>query len=263
MLEAIVLGGIQGISEWLPISSEGAIILAKTHFFGGGTLSSLIGLALFLHLGTFLAALIYFRSEVAHILKTAISYKTADMASRNVFRFLFIATVLSGVLGILLLKGLEHIELSLAVTGKLVTGLVGVMLLLTGIMQIRARKGGERTYEDLSLKDSVLLGVAQGLAAIPGISRSGITVSALLLRNVSEERALTLSFLMSLPIVLAGNIALNAGNFTLTPAALMGLFVSFLFGFATIHLLLKAAKKMNFGYFVLVFSLLILLSLLF
>ena len=91
--------------------------------------------------------------------------------------------------------------------------------------------------------DGVLLGVAQGLAALPGLSRSGLTVSVLLLRKFDGATALKLSFLVSLPIVLFGNLFLNLNDFAFSAEALVGLFFSFLFGILTIDLLLKAAKK--------------------
>ena len=109
---------------------------------------------------------------------------------------------------------------------------------------------------DLGWIDAVLLGVVQGLAALPGLSRSGLTVSAFLLRGYDKAEALRLSFLMSLPIVLAGNILLHfaAPQITLALAAAVGM--ACLSGVVTIHLLFQLARKINFGIFVLGFGLL-------
>jgi len=122
------------------------------------------------------------------------------------------------------------------------------------------KKGGYRTVRDLKMIDGVLLGIVQGFATLPGFSRSGLTVSALLLCKLDKTYALKLSFLMSLPIVLGGNLVFNFNAFALSVEALVGLFFSFIFGLATIHLLLKIAQKVNFGYFVLFFGILTILS---
>ncbi len=112
--------------------------------------------------------------------------------------------------------------------------------------------------------DSLLLGGVQGLATLPGISRSGITVSTLLLKKFDDTTALKLSFLMSLPIILLGNILLNIGDIaqTFATASIYGLLTSFIFGLLTIHALIKLSKKINFGWFVLVFAILMMLSIL-
>ena len=100
----------------------------------------------------------------------------------------------------------------------------------------------------------------QGLSTLPGISRSGSTVSVLLLDKVDKTEALRLSFLMSLPIVLAGNIFFNLKGFAFSFNMLYGLFFSFVFGILTIHALIKVSKKINFGYFVLIFGLLMIVA---
>jgi undecaprenyl-diphosphatase len=89
---------------------------------------------------------------------------------------------------------------------------------------------------------------------LPGLSRSGLTVAALLFRKFEDTEALRLSFLMSLPIVLGGNIILNATSFELSPVAVWGVVTSFLFGLLTIHLLFRLAKKVNFAWFAVLFG---------
>lgn len=256
MLESIILGAIQGIAEWLPISSEGAIVLVKNNFFGGGALSDTIQLALFLHLGTFFAALVYFRHDVASLLKALVRYRVSSGPDRRLLRFLILATLVSAVLGGILFWLIGRIESDSAFTGRAVTAAVGALLLVTAYLQLKAGKEGERELGEKIRTDGILLGVVQGLAVLPGLSRSGLTVAALLLRKFRDTEALRLSFLMSLPMVLAGNIVLNLGDFSITPALLAGLLASFVFGLLTIDILLKLARKIQFGYFVLVFGIL-------
>ena len=261
MFEQLILGIIQGVAEWLPISSEGLIVLAKTNFFGGvENIETVVRQALLLHLGTFLAAFIYFWQDVKILVKTIFSYRSQTQETKKLFSFLLIATVVSGALGFFLIKILSTTASLSKSQGTVITLIIGCLLLGTAFLELKAKKSGQREICDLNMIDSILLGIVQGLAALPGLSRSGLTVSALLLRKLDKTYALKLSFLMSLPIVLAGNLALNFNTLAWTVETLAGLFASFIFGLATIHLLLKIAEKVNFGYFVLFFGILTILS---
>lgn len=259
MLEYIVLGTIQGVAEWIPISSEGMIILAREIFFPGDSLLSSVSIALFLHLGTFLSALVYFWNDVKKILLNILRWRSTSREDKDLIIFLLLATLVSGILGLALLYVLGSFEEKLATAGSFVMGLVGILLLITGALQLSAKESdGAKTTPNK--KDGCLLGVVQGFAALPGLSRSGLTVSALLLRKYSKEEALRLSFLLSLPIVLGGNIVLNLSGFAINAEKLVGLLFSFVFGLATIHGLILLARKINFGWFVIVFGILSLLA---
>lgn len=225
-------------------------MLLKVNLFGGGEggIEELIRESLFLHLGTFLAALIYFRRDIIHILKRQ---------QPKTFNFLLVATLIFGGLGYGLFKLLETAGSNFEFAGKVITLIVGLLLLFTAWLQIRIKSGGTRQPGDLNKLDNILLGLVQGVAVLPGLSRSGLTVSALLLRNVDEEQSLRLSFLLSLPIVLGGNIFLNLRGFVFESEMLWGLLASFVFGLLTIHLLLRLARRINFGWFVLFFAFLV------
>ena len=121
---------------------------------------------------------------------------------------------------------------------------------------------GIKTEMHLTNKDGIILGIVQGISVIPGLSRSGATVSALLFKKFDDVVALRLSFLMAMPLILGGNIILNMNKLTVTSVSIYGLLSSFLFGIISIHLLMKIAKKVNFGYFVLGFGILMMLSIL-
>lgn len=263
MIESLILGATQGIAEWLPVSSEGALALISVNLLGKENIGEIIRLALFLHLGTFFAALIYFRREVKEVLMTLFRYRVSTNEDKNILHFLVISTVVSGVLGYILLDIFIKFESQIELSGRVVTLIIGALLLFTAWLQLKKREGGgtSRQIGEVSLKDSIILGVAQGLAVLPGLSRSGLTVSTLLLRKVNDEAALKLSFLMSLPIVLAGNILLNSHmllNFTIS--TISGLLSSFVLGLVTIHTLIKLARKVNFGYFVAIFGILMIVS---
>lgn len=261
IFEAIILGAVQGVTEWLPVSSEGMIVLVKTNFFGGAVLADIIRTALFLHLGTFLAALIYFRRDVNNLLLQLFAGRRSVEAGR-MLRFIIIATLISAVLGWLLLRTLTEFESSVALTSRYINLSVAALLVITGLVQLKTRKNGHKSPSDLKNADGLLLGVAQGAAVLPGLSRSGLTVSTLLLRNFQDTEALRLSFLLSLPIVLGGNILLNFNQTIFSLNNLIALLSSFVFGYITIHLFIKLAQRINFGWFAVVFAILVFFSVL-
>lgn len=261
MFENIILGIIQGIAEWLPISSEGMIVLAETTLFNNHlSIETLIKQALFLHLGTFFAALIYLRKDVFRLLTALTHWPTSNTESRKELIFLTLTTTVSGILGILIMKGFAQTIDQFENTGKTLTLCVGFLLLITAGLNFSRIKSSSKSNHYLSIKDALILGVVQAFAVLPGLSRSGLTVAALLLLQYQKSSALKLSFLMSLPLVLAANIILNLSTFHFNLNALLGLLFSFIFGIITIHLLLKMAERINFGFLLLFFGLLTIIA---
>lgn len=249
MLETVILAAVQGIGEWLPISSSGLLVLVQTWFWPQTPLSQMIEYALFLHAGTLLAAAVYFYKDIKEIV-----FKKA-----KVLKTLVITTLISGGLGFLLLQALKQVEQEISLTGKIVTALVGLFLIVTGIIQIKDGNHGTRKMEQARVKDGVLLGLIQALTVLPGFSRSGLTICLLLNLGFEKVEALKLSFLAGMPIIFAGNILLNLNELTSLDFG-WGLIVSFVVGIASISFLFKLAKKINFGYFVTFFGLLTLIS---
>jgi undecaprenyl-diphosphatase len=263
-LQYLILGIIQGITEWLPVSSSAFIILVMSNFFKVTDANFLLQSALFLHLGTFFAALIYFKKDAWELFKTIFKYKKTKDDELVLFNFILVSTIVTAFIGIIILTLLSFYNLEL--TGKTISFFVGSLLLITGIFQVktsRNKKIGLRKEKDLENKDSFLLGIVQGLSTLPGLSRSGITVSTLLLRKFDDTEALKLSFLMSLPVVLLGNIIINSKEIiNFSSGAVYGLLASFIFGLATIHGLMKLSKKINFGWFIIIFAVLMIASIL-
>ena len=210
-----------------------------------------------------MAALIYFRREVWELVKDSVNYRKAETAQKKLVNFYITATLISGVLGFGLLKLIEGVEDRFVLASRSVIIALGFLLLITGWLQIVGRGEGEKGEKDLTLWDGILLGLAQGFAAIPGLSRSGLTTSALLLRKFKDTVSLKLSFIMSLPIVLGGNILLNQEKLLLNVNNLIALVASFAFGLLTIHVLLKLAERMQFGWFVIGFAVLVFISAIF
>lgn len=241
--ESIILGAVQGVAEWLPVSSSGLLVLVQTQFWPQTTLSQMIEYALFLHAGTLLAAVVYFYKDIREII----------FKKTQVLKTLIISTLISGGLGFLLLQLLKQVEQQIALTGKIVTALVGLLLIFTGIFQIKDGNPGTKDIQSAKLQDGFLLGLVQALTVFPGFSRSGLTVGLLLHLGFEKVAALKLSFLAGMPIIFAGNILLNLNKIK-SFSFNWGLVVSFLIGLGTIHFLFKMAKKINFGYFVTFFG---------
>lgn len=261
IIEQIILGIIQGIAEWLPISSEGMILLAKTAIFKNpASLESMISEALFLHAGSAVAAIICFRKDISRLLLSFKKYPDKNSSDWKLICFLVISTMISGILGLFLLQTLSNTLAGNTASSQIILLFIGICLLITGGLQIIKKTAGQRTANDLTIKDSVLLGIVQAFAVLPGLSRSGLTVAALLLRKYTGPDAIRISFLMSIPIVLIGNIVMNIKGNAFHIEHLVGLGCSFLFSILTIHVLIKAAQKINFGIFVLLMGLVIIIS---
>lgn len=245
---AAIVGVTQGILEWLPVSSEGSIAIVVTALTGA-TPAVATRLALFVHAGTAVSALAYYRGEVATVLeslrgwtpRTAFADDTADLS------FLVLATLATGITGLpayLLLDALVS-----ELTGGAFIALVGGLLVLTGLLQRFATwvSLDERATPDWV--DALVVGGLQGLAILPGVSRSGTTVSALLLRGHEGESSLRLSFLLSIPAALAANVLVlvSDGVPAVSPlAAVIALAVSAVVGYLTVDALVRLVRRVPF-----------------
>lgn len=240
-LQAVVLGLLQGIFEWLPVSSEAVLTLTMTQIFGTDVVTSLNS-AIWLHTGTMAAALLYFRSDIMEMTGKSMENirEPGKILEDSLTRFIILSTVFTGVIGgSIYLVGKE----SFAGNPELFSGVTAAALILTGISR-HLDSSGDREEKDTGDLDSVFSGILQGFSIIPGISRSGSTVFALLIRGFNGESAFRLSFLMSIPAVIAANIGLNLfSGFTVTPGLLIASLTAFVSGYATIGTVLKLADR--------------------
>ena len=192
LLDSVIFGILQGIFEWLPISSQGNIVLVMVGLMGMDP-GNALNFAIFLHTGTLFSVIVYFRNDIINLLKSLRTYRPGySQENDRVITFLLVSTIITGTLGFFLYKSIRMATFS----GEVFLGLVGLALIITGILQKISEKGKVK-FTKPNFKDSVLMGILQGLAIVPGISRSGITVSGLLLRKYDSKEALRLSFLMS------------------------------------------------------------------
>ena len=262
MIEYIIIAILQGLFEWLPISSSGQTFLVSMKMFGISP-EAAYSLAIWLHLGTTLAVLLKFRTDFFKIFKSFLPNRyiveEIDVKKRN---WLIYATLGTGITAVPLYF-IFRIIISGAFTafqGDLITLIISSLLIITGIILLKTKKiYGKNTLEDIehkeTTKDSFLAGLIQGVSILPGISRSGVTVSAVLLEKYDQDSALRLSFLMSVPVAIASiivDIIFGEGSIfgTLEPFLIvLSTIISFLVGYLTIELLLRIAQKISFGYF--------------
>ena len=249
MLESILLGLIQGITEWLPVSSEG-LVTASATFLLDKSLEDAIGISLWLHLGTALAALFSFKVEILNLTK---GFMGNPSCFKGEIGFLFLGTAVSALIGLpLLLFAGEIFQSDPTKNGiQTFTALIGIFMIVTGVILLRSKQSGKRKRNDSGTIDAMLTGTAQGFSVLPGLSRSGLTVSVLLARGMDRRDALTLSFLLSIPAGIgAGLYTVFSTGIILSPEHLVAVGMSFITGLVTIRILLKLADRINFGVFV-------------
>jgi len=253
-IASIILAIVQGITEWLPVSSSGHLVLLQS-IFGFKDLGLEFDVAL--HFGTLMAVFVYFGQDIIDILRDILGGKWGSEKSKLGW-MVVVATIPAAVIGLLLKKVFEASFTSLEVVavGFAITGIV----LMIGSLDLK--KKGEFGY-----KKSFLVGCAQVIALFPGISRSGTTISSGLLLGLDEKKAIRFSFLMAIPAVIGANI-LELGNKNIPSSMFIPTFIAFLVGLATIHLLfrymLSSRKNLRwFGAYALLLSLAIGIWLLF
>ncbi|EWG06749.1 MAG: undecaprenyl pyrophosphate phosphatase [Candidatus Aramenus sulfurataquae] len=199
VIVGVVLGVVQGVSEWLPISSKTQVLLASTILLG---LSFSVGYSfgLFMEVGTILAAIVYFRREIYGVLKALVG--RGSQIDVLLLKYLVVSTLVTGAIGVPIYVAI--VNLVKGPTIGVPMTILGLVLIVDGLVIHFSR----RTYrpkkgiKDISLRDMALVGLAQGLAALPGVSRSGMTTSALLLLGYKPEEAFKLSFIALIPSAL-------------------------------------------------------------
>jgi undecaprenyl-diphosphatase len=257
--QLLILGAVQGITEWIPVSSKTQVTFVYLKIFHGDP-TLVIPILMYVHLGTVIAATIYFRKELLDIIKE-IADHPGDLRrhSGGKVGFLFTALLLTGIVGIPLLL-LEKWYLPTLDAG-LLYAVMGFGLIVTGILLLTHKRGNTREVKEVNWKDGVLTGLLQGLATLPGISRSGTSTTGLIWRGFDSGSSFYLSFLLSIPTVILAEILLSYGSAGMKglPAAdgLILLLTSLVIGYLTLDGLLRVVKRINIAYLVLVLGILI------
>ena len=244
---AILLGIIQGLTEFLPVSSSGHLEITTfiLEYFGTESLpEENILMTVVLHAATALSTLFIFRDEVAQIFRGLLQFKWNEE-----FQFslkIIISMVPATVVGVLFDEQIDALF-----GGRIL--LVGSMLIITGLLLFVADKA-KNTTQSVSFRQSLIIGIAQAIAILPGISRSGATISTSVILGIDREKAARFSFLMVVPLIF-GKMAKDvlSGDMASESAALIPLIVGFVAAFITgliaCKWMISLVKKSQLKYF--------------
>ena len=224
LLEAIILGIVQGLTEFLPVSSSGHLELAKYIMGDDAVAEESMLMTVVLHFATALSTMVVFRKDIMEILGGLFQFKWNEEAE---FSAKIILSMFPAVLVGLLFE--EQIE---ALFSKQIL-LVGFMLILTGLLLFLADRA-KNTVKKVGFKDAFIIGVSQAIAILPGISRSGATISTSVLLGIDREKAARFSFLMVIPLIF-GKIAkdLLGGDVVFSDHMIMPMLAGFGSAFVT------------------------------
>ena len=244
VLEAIVLGIVQGLTEFLPISSSGHLELATVILGGSNIPEENLLMTVVLHAATAISTLVIFRKSIAEIIIGLFQFKNNEP-----FRFsikVILSMIPAAVAGIFFEQEIEtlfggHVQL------------VGAMLLITGILLFVADKA-KNTAKEVSYINAILVGVSQAIAILPGISRSGATISTAVLLGIDRTKAARFSFLMVVPLIL-GKIVKDilsgelSTSETESVAIIAGFIAAFVSGLAACQWMIRLVQKSKLKYF--------------
>ncbi|MEN6290642.1 MAG: undecaprenyl-diphosphatase UppP [Methanobacterium sp.] len=262
IIQAIILGIVQGLTEFLPVSSSAHLVLVPPLInVNYANPSQAVAFDTLLHLGTLLAVIVYFWKDIIHIITGFVSsildifrgkFRTGlrEDPSKRLVWLLVIGTIPAALTGILLNKQFEALFNNYAA--------VGFFLIITGVLLWAAErvKTGHKEIKEVSFKNALSIGIFQAFAIAPGISRSGSTIAAGLFSGLERELAARYSFLLAIPTIAGAALVqvkdIGTGLEANTAALVSGFLAALIVGFLAIKLLLKLIKErtlMIFAYY--------------
>ena len=246
IFKAIILGIIQGIAEFLPISSSAHLIIFP-YLLGWEESSLAFDVAL--HFGTMMAVLVIFFKDWWNLFVGAIKDVKNKKKSTNgkMFWYLVVATIPAAIVGFLLDDIIESVirnNIWIIASALAIMG----MLIYLGDKWATHHYKREKKFEDITLKEAIIIGISQAFAVIPGFSRSGTTILAGRLQGISKEAITKFTFLLSVPVI-CGATVLKVTDLALTKEVIIGIISSFAMGIIAIKFLLNYIKKHDFSVF--------------
>jgi len=246
-LEALILGIVQGLTEFLPVSSSGHLELGKALMGDTSIPQESMMFTVVVHFATALATMVVYRKDIADLVAGLFQFKNNEQ-----FKFsakILISMIPAAAIGVLFSKELE------ALFDRQIL-LVGLMLWLTGVLLMVADRA-QNTLKSVSFKHSIIIGIAQGVAILPGISRSGATISTSVLLGVDRTKAAKFSFLMVVPLILGkiakdlldGGVHFSDDQLSVLGVGFMAAFVTGLFACQWMIKLVRNAQLKYFSYY--------------
>jgi undecaprenyl-diphosphatase len=244
VINAIILGIIQGLTEFLPVSSSGHLEIAKEILGEEKVGQKSMLMTVVLHFATALSTIVIFRKDLIEISKGLFQFKNNES-------FQFSLKIVLSMIPAALIGLLCNDEIEALFGGEII--LVGVMLLLTGLLLFLADTA-RISEKNIGIKDAILIGISQAIAILPGISRSGATISTSVLLGIDKEKAARFSFLMVVPLIfgkmakdiLSGGIASNDAHFI---SLLVGFIFAFFTGIFACKWMIKLVRNSQLKYF--------------
>lgn len=251
MLDVILLGIIQGIAEFLPISSSAHLIIFRDLFGIGSSISTDITLAfdVALHLGTLLAIIVFFFKDFFNMVIKGFTKGPKDKEGKLMW-MIIVATIPAAIAGVLFEEPIENIIRSNYIVIALALIIMGVLIYLADKYFQKKKNISDMTY-----KDALIIGCSQVFALIPGFSRSGTTIASARTRKLNREDSAKFSFYLSAPVVLGAVVLTLLKKETLSIIAanlsifVIGILTSFIVGLLCISFLLKYLRKNDFKLF--------------
>jgi undecaprenyl-diphosphatase len=246
-LQIIILAIVQGVTEFLPISSDGHLVVANEllEVAGYPKAEDQLEVTLILHLGTLAAVLMYFRRDIARVLTT----------QRRAIAPIVVATIPAVIIGLGIEKGLPQPWEDWLLQSLLFAGL-GFLITAAALWWGTHAPGGDKTYPEMGPVQALLIGLLQATAILPGVSRSGTTIAGGLATGLRREDAGVFSFLLAIPVIGGAGLLklkdmVDAGGSS-TPAAplIVGFFVSMVVGLGALALLLRFLKGGRLNLFI-------------
>lgn len=243
-LEALILGLVQGLTEFLPVSSSGHLELTKAMFGDSSLPEESLMMTVVLHAATALSTIVIFRKDIAEILKGLLQFKNNEQFQFSVK--IVLSMIPAAAVGVLLEEEIEQFF-----GGQIL--LVGCMLIVTAGLLFLADRA-KSTLNPVSYKNAFIIGISQAIAILPGISRSGATISTSVLLGVDRQKAARFSFLMVVPLIL-GKMAKDilsgdlANSQTETSLLIIGFVAAFVAGLLACQWMIALVKKSQLKYF--------------
>jgi len=240
VLDAIILGIIQGLTEFLPVSSSGHLEIGKVILGESTVPEESMLLTVILHAATALSTIVIFRKDILEILKGFFQFKWNE-------EFQFSLKIILSMIPAAFIGVLFNDEIEALFSGNLT--LVGAMLLITGLLLLLADKA-KNTDKKVSFKSAFIIGISQAIAIMPGISRSGATISTSVMLGVDREKSARFSFLMVVPLILgkmakdilSGEISYSSSSIIPLSAGFIAAFITGLFACTWMISLVKKSK---------------------
>lgn len=243
VLEAAILGIIQGLTEFLPVSSSGHLELAKCFLGDDSAAEESLLMTIVLHAATALSTIVIFRKDIAEIIRGLFAFKNNEATQFSLK--IILSMVPAAFVGLFFEDAIEQLF-------SRQIPLVAMMLFVTGLLLFLADRA-KTTEKSVGWWDALLIGVAQAVAILPGISRSGATISSSVLLGIDREKAARFSFLMVVPLIL-GKMAKDMldGDFADTPNLLpltVGFAAAFFTGLLACTWMIRLVKNSQLSYF--------------